>query len=155
MYKFNVGQKVIIKNSVDCYGVQNGDRGLVIDRSECLIDRSDYLKNIGRSELVIMFRYKVNHLNGTYWILEENLEGINEANASQNKNMNIKEKFALALTKEPQKSFRKLGITNGDDMLTDDGVKVFMSWLLNSKFAEEFKKDVVDDMLKELEEEKK
>jgi len=50
---------------------------------------------------------------------------------------------------EPQKSFRKAGITNGDDILTEDGEKVFMSWLLHSKFAEEFKKDVVQDMLDE------
>lgn len=68
--------------------------------------------------------------------------------------MNIKEKFILALTKEPQKSFRKVGVTDGDDLLTEDGQKVFLSWLLHSKFADEFKKDVVDNMLKELEEKK-
>lgn len=67
------------------------------------------------------------------------------------KNMNIKEKFALALTKEPMKSFRKVGITNGDNLLTEDGMNIFLSWLLNTKFAEEFKKDVVDDMIKEVE----
>ena len=77
------------------------------------------------------------------------LELINE-----NKNMNIKEKFVLALTKEPQKSFRKVGITNGDDILTDEGQAVFLSWLLHTKFAEEFKAEVADDMLKELEKEK-
>ena len=67
------------------------------------------------------------------------------------KNMNIKEKFALALTKEPMKSFRKVGITNGDNLLTEDGMNIFLSWLLNTKFADEFKKDVVDDMIKEVE----
>lgn len=71
------------------------------------------------------------------------------------RNMNIKEKFALALTKEPMKSFRKVGITNGDNLLTDDGMKIFLSWLLDSKYAEEFKKEVVDDMLKDAKEDEK
>ncbi len=62
---------------------------------------------------------------------------------------NIKEKFVLALTKEPQKSFRKAGITNGDDLLTDEGTKVFLTWLLHKKYADEFKTEVVDDLLEE------
>jgi len=64
------------------------------------------------------------------------------------KTMNIKEQFTLSIIPEPQKSFRKVGITNGDNILTDEGLKVFSSWLLN-KHAEEFKKDVVDDMVNE------
>ena len=68
--------------------------------------------------------------------------------------MNIKEKFALAFIKgEPEKSFRKTGITNGDDFLTEDGEKVFLGWLLK-KHGEEFKKDVVDDLSIEVEKEK-
>ncbi len=70
-----------------------------------------------------------------------------------NKNMNIKEAFVLALTPEPQKSFRKAGITNGDDMLTDDGAKIFLTWLLKQK-QDDFKKEVVDGLLKEVKEEK-
>jgi len=70
-------------------------------------------------------------------------------NNSKNKIMNIKEKFILAITPEPKRSFRKAGITNGDDMLTDEGVKIFLTWLLYNKFADEFKKEVVDEMLKE------
>lgn len=67
---------------------------------------------------------------------------------NQTSSMNLKEKFTLAITAEPKKSFRKAGITNGDDILTDDGTKVFLTWLLHSKYAEEFKKEVVDDLLK-------
>jgi len=70
-------------------------------------------------------------------------------NNSKNKIMNIKEKFILAITPEPKRSFRKAGITDGDDMLTDEGVKIFLTWLLYNKFADEFKKEVVDEMLKE------
>jgi hypothetical protein len=84
---------------------------------------------------------------------ESQLIKINEQ--VKNKTMNIKEKFVLAITPEPKKSFRKVEITNGDDILTEDGQKIFLTWLLHNKFAEEFKKEVVDDMLKELEEENK
>lgn len=69
--------------------------------------------------------------------------------------MNLKEKFVLALTSEPKKSFRKAGITNGDDMLTEEGTGIFLTWLLHSKYAEEFKKDVVEGLLEEKEKETK
>lgn len=62
------------------------------------------------------------------------------------KNMNLKEKFALLLTPEPQKSFRKAGITNGDDMLTADGTTIFLTWLLQ-KNSVDFKKEVVDALV--------
>lgn len=58
----------------------------------------------------------------------------------------IKEKFLISLKSEPQKSFRKAGITNGDDMLTSEGRDIFLTWLLN-KHGLEFKKDVVDGIL--------
>lgn len=64
--------------------------------------------------------------------------------------MNIKDSFALAFKAEPEKSFRKAGITNGDDFLTTDGQHIFLSWLLK-KHGEEFKKDVVDELLSEME----
>ena len=72
---------------------------------------------------------------------------------NNNKNMNLKEKFMLAFTKEPQKSFRKAGITDGDDLLTTEGTQVFLSWLLHNKFSDEFKKGIVDDILKDADKE--
>lgn len=80
--------------------------------------------------------------------MEYNLQIINK-----NMSINLKEKFALALTKEPMKTFRKAGITNGDNLLTEEGVTIFLSWLLDTKYAVEFKKDIVDGMLKDQEEE--
>jgi len=62
--------------------------------------------------------------------------------------MDIKEKFQLAFKSEPEKSFRKAGVTNGDDYLTDDGQKIFLSWLLKKNGAD-FKTEVVDDLLKD------
>ncbi len=115
------------------------------------------VKNLGD---IVILRKKQTSSNGiAYWnvdgldegwgnyVLEENIQLIN------NKTMNIKESFILALTKEPQKSFRKAGITNGDDMLTDDGVKIFLTWLLN-KQADLFKSEVVDGLLADMKEEK-
>ena len=61
---------------------------------------------------------------------------------------NLKEKFALLFTNEPFKSFRKAGVTNGDDVLTSNGQEIFLCWLLK-KHGDEFKKDVVDELLKE------
>lgn len=69
-------------------------------------------------------------------------------------NMNIIEKFTLNLKSEPEKSFRKAGIINGDDLLTDDGQKIFLTWLL-SKNKQEFRTEVVDGILDEMKEEDK
>lgn len=66
----------------------------------------------------------------------------------------IKTKFATMFLAEPKKTFRKAGITNGDNILTEDGKTVFLGYLLE-KFGDDFKKDVVDPMTKEDEEEKK
>ena len=63
-------------------------------------------------------------------------------------NMNILEKFKVSLMGEPEKSFRLSGITNGDDLLTSDGTQIFLSWMLK-KHGDDFKKEVVDGLLKE------
>lgn len=80
------------------------------------------------------------------WIL------ISKANSLTQTNM--LEKFKQSLLKEPQKSFRKAGITNGDNMLTSDGNAIFMSYLLE-KFGADFKTEVVDPLLAEEATEKK
>lgn len=79
---------------------------------------------------------------------------VDENNNKQQKTFmeNIKEKFVVLITPEPKKSFRKAGITDGDDLLTADGEKIFLTWLLHNKYADEFKKDVVDGIIKEKEE---
>ena len=64
--------------------------------------------------------------------------------------MNLKEKFVQVFLKEPEKSFRKAEITNGDGILTTDGQSVFLGWLLK-KHGDEFKTEVVDELLKEKE----
>lgn len=72
----------------------------------------------------------------------------NLTNNDKNMSMNLKEKFTLALTKEPQRSFRKAQVTDGDDIVTDEGLKVVVSWLLNTKYADKFNEEVIQPMLK-------
>lgn len=62
--------------------------------------------------------------------------------------MNLKEKFITAFLSEPEKSFRKAGITNGDGILTDEGQEVFLTYLLKKEGAT-FKTEVVDVLLAE------
>lgn len=82
---------------------------------------------------------------GGLWIEELKLISNNKKN-----NMNIKEKFVLAFLGEPEKTFRKTDITNGDGFLTTEGTAVFLAWLLKEN-GEKFKTDVADDLLADLE----
>lgn len=86
-------------------------------------------------------------IDGTFTLNSEYFELVSTSNKT---NMNITEKFALAFKSEPEKSFRKAGITNGDDFLTEDGQKIFLSFLLK-KYGNEFKAEVVDKLVEEKE----
>lgn len=76
------------------------------------------------------------------------------ANQNNKVSLNIKDSFTLAFKAEPEKSFRKTGITNGDDFLTEDGQKIFLSWLLK-KYGADFKTEVVDGLLSDMKEDNK
>jgi hypothetical protein len=92
-------------------------------------------------------------LGGDKWAFEFSLAPLKPLINNFN-NMNIKEKFLTSLKKEPEKSFRKAEITNGDDMLTEDGKAIFLTWLLQKNGAD-FKKEVVDELLEEQKKEEK
>ena len=66
----------------------------------------------------------------------------------------LKEKFVLSLTPEPQKTFRKLGLTNGDNLLTDEGKAIYESWRFQ-KDQQAFYDEVAKAMLAEKEAEAK
>lgn len=86
-----------------------------------------------------------NHL---YEWIDENITN----NLTPNFMSTISEKLALAFKPEPQKTFRKLGITNGDDILTDDGVKLYLSWKFQidqQKFCDEVAKPLLEEQEKE------
>ncbi len=136
MQEFKVGDRV--RTKVDCHSRDNGT-----------IRRKGYEYTIAQIILQSTTYVCRESINVTDGIEAEKLELI-----TNNKiNMDMKEKFALAFKKEPEKSFRKAGITNGDDFLTTDGQSIFLSWLLK-KNGEDFKKEVVDDLLKEMESDK-
>ena len=54
---------------------------------------------------------------------------------------------------EPEKTFRKTGITNTDNMLTSEGTELFLNWLFQQNKAE-FKTEVADEILSAQKEEK-
>lgn len=60
--------------------------------------------------------------------------------------MSLVKKFSDLFIQEPQKTFRNAGVTDSSDMLTEDGQKIFLSWLL-SKNQEAFKTEVVDKIV--------
>lgn len=66
---------------------------------------------------------------------------------------NIIDRFVSAVTPEPQKSFRKAGITNGDNIITEEGARVLLTWLLG-KNQDAFKSEVVDGILADMSKEK-
>lgn len=100
---------------------------------------------------LVRFNEKDTHCPSSYpcWTDEDSIELVNESvnNNFKSNIMDLKEKFVLAVTPEPQKSFRKAEITDGDNLLTQDGQKIFLTWLLG-KYADEFKTVVVDGLLK-------
>ena len=66
----------------------------------------------------------------------------------------LTKKFLGLFITEPQKTFRKLNITDEQGRLTGEGAELFHNWLL-SKFGEEFRKEVWAKLLEEQEQENK
>lgn len=64
------------------------------------------------------------------------------------------EKAKLIFKSEPQRSFQKVGVTDAQDNLTEEGKDLLLNWLL-TKNGDEFKKAVVDPILEEEKKEKK
>lgn len=103
-------------------------------------------RHVGSEETVTAVGTRYITLNGSPWSwMPEWLELI-DVKENRNTMSTLIEKAVLAVTPEPQKSFRKAGITNGDGILTDEGAKVFLSFLL-SKYQDEFKTTTVDPIL--------
>lgn len=102
-----------------------------------------------------MCEYSCYFASGGSGIYEPHLELVTSNQSNQIKNMNLREIFSISRLSEPNKSYRKAGITDGDDMLTQDGVAIFLNYLLHGGKIEDFKVEVVDEILKQQEKEKK
>jgi len=125
------------------------------DAVKCISEKSTNYNRIGEVSFVgedyLELRYDDGELGkGKFKYYQ--LITRNPINTVVSKIMGVKESFIVGLTPEPQKSYRKAGITNGDGLLTDDGVKVFLTYLLEK--TPEFKTDIVDGILEDLKEEK-
>lgn len=126
MSKFKIGDKVRIKeNHTGKYGI-GGEYTITV-----VMSNGQYYDGEKGYGLGKFSDYDI-----------ELIESNNKINMS-----NIKEKFALMFKNDPEKSFRLSGITNGDDLLTDDGRNIFLSWLLRQN-GKKFKEEVVDELLK-------
>ena len=117
-------------------------------------DKVRVIDNKAGHDLEIGDTFNIIEINeGSYYYREhwmvyaQDIELI-ESSDSKGTLMNLKEKFVAAFLSEPEKSFRKAGITNGDGLLTEDGKTVFLSWLLKAN-GDKFKTEVVDELLKE------
>jgi hypothetical protein len=66
-------------------------------------------------------------------------------------NMSLINKFKLLTKQEPEKSCIKAGIMNMDETLTTEGRELFEAFMW-SKYGDEFKTKVVDEILKDQEE---
>lgn len=60
--------------------------------------------------------------------------------------MDLKSKFTGLFLQEPEKTFRKAGITTEGGELTEDGQEIFLQWLLKLN-GDAFKTEVVDPIL--------
>jgi hypothetical protein len=85
------------------------------------------------------------HCNSYNWYSINNQSKFNNWYTINNQNnfnkMGLTEKFLSSLKKEPEKSFRKAGITNGDDIPTDEGVKLICTMILQKN--EEVRKELI------------
>jgi len=80
----------------------------------------------------------------SWYITEDEAESITTNNTIMT---TLKQKFTNLFLSEPEKSYRKAGITNSDGILTSEGQEIFLTWLL--KKNPEFKTEVVDQLLEE------
>ncbi|MFZ8805964.1 MAG: hypothetical protein ACO2PO_23715 [Candidatus Calescibacterium sp.] len=121
-------------------------------------EKGFYLEGTGFSNVS---SWNIDYLENTWFVAWENKEADVKIISKKSKKwsklikekiMDIKEKFLTLFTQEPYKSFKKAKIVDEKNMLTNEGTEVFLNWLL-MKYADEFKKEVVDKLLQEQKEE--
>lgn len=136
-----IGDKIRILSRRSCSGHNCEGSG-----SDTVIGNEYTIKKVGSEHTNATTYYYSGNAHVCDCAMGLQFEVVNKPN---NKSMlNIKEQFALAITPEPMKSFRKAGITNGDNLLTPDGQLIFLSYLL-TKNQDDFKTTIVGPMLAE------
>lgn len=131
-------------------------------------DRIEYIDTSGYKDSLIGKRGIVNEINKSTETVGVSFDdGLKEGfysyrlkiinnNTMDSTNCNggsLTDKVRLTFLKEPEKSFRKLGVTDNNDELTGEGQDAFLNWLFK-KHQVEFKTEVVDPILAGMETEK-
>lgn len=97
---------------------------------------------------------KVGVLNQSGWLGAPWEDKEEKLLTNDNKPMNLLQRIKNLALSEPQKSFKKYGITNEFGDLTSDGKEAFINWLFE-QHQHEFKADVVNKLITEDEKENK
>lgn len=147
---FKSGDIVRIKSGIDY--PQNGmyyiAQNIVIGKTYEIKDYFSTLENGRYWSLKEIEEVDNNCLFGR-WAFEFQMELVKPCLINNLNTMGLTEKFLSSLKKEPEKSRRKAGVTNGDDIPTDEGIKFICTILLQSDTFDEFKKSL-DKAVKEI-----
>ncbi len=125
------------------------------DKVQCLSEKSTNYKQVGEVTCIEGDIISVKYPDGDTGKGKSKyykLTSCNPIHKVQSTIMGLTDKFLLGIKAEPQRSFRKAGITNGDDLLTSEGTQVFLAWLLKEN-EDAFKTEVVDPIIEEMKDE--
>ncbi len=131
--------------------LKKGDKLLCIDEGSGVFEGKEYmaLDNqyvSGNNNDVFIRVQELEGNRNSFTCYASRLQLINSI--SNPTNMNLQEKFVEATLGEPEKSFRKVGVTDSRGLLTVEGSAIFANWLFG-QHQDVFKKEVVDPILKE------
>ena len=88
-------------------------------------------------------------------ILQNYISGVNSGTiTNNNKTMSLRESFVNLFKTEPEKSFKKLRITNDDGTLNSEGEDLFINFLF-AQHKDKFNEEIVQPILSERKEDKK
>lgn len=85
---------------------------------------------------------------GTICFAPSNLQKVTKF-STKGSSGSLLDMFKASFKKEPEKSFNKAGVTDAEDMLTDEGNALFINWFFK-KNQDAFKKEVVDPIIEEM-----
>lgn len=150
-YKFQVGDKVTVRDDAKDFWSN------CADANRFRISAKEYYLLLTRVGNIGDFKWECYDLKGTrcnycggHDLQNDDFILINKQTNNMPKLLN---KFQNIFLQEPEKSFRKAGITGEDGMLTDEGQEVFLTWLLK-KNGDAFKTEVVEPILADQKDEK-
>ena len=140
--------------SYDKYKIASEAYGFIVDNgdwpnsrgSEQFASISDVSKLLDRCLVALSSRPLFRVLHNNRDITDNYIKSIKKT--METTPTSVMEKFKTALLPEPEKTFRKLGITNGDNILTTEGTQLFLNWLFQGN-KEKFNEEIVSKLVEE------